>query len=135
LNPDLIIVVLGLFGSAALALMAFAFGFNKNAILGEDAEIAELVRAFAPDVTIEAIVVASTRRSALVKGIDGQLYLVTLLGNKPVVRQLSPAQFKPIGGGHIRIDPQDFGYPALDFHAPQSTLIAILNKTEGDVPR
>jgi hypothetical protein len=134
MNPDLLLVILGLFGSGTLAMMAFAFGFNKNAVLSDKAQVIDLVKAYAPDAGAMDIVVSENAQSALAFDQSGQRFLVTMLGNKPVVRTVLADQIDFVADDYVRIDFGDLGFPKLDFHAPQTQLKAVLGSKKGLQP-
>jgi hypothetical protein len=134
LSADLLLVILGLFGSGALAFMAFALGFNKNATFSDEQQIKDLLGAYAPDCQAKAIAIAQDRKSALVRSSDNRLFLLSFLGARPVLRSFSQRDIKTIQSGHVRIDLGDLGFPALDFRAAQAHISSALGKSDTQGP-
>lgn len=123
----MLLVLLGFFGSAFLAAIAFWMGFNTT---GKFDNVDE-VRAHVGDVPISAIAIAQDHRTAIVETSDGTLFVVKMLGDKPVKRQIARSDLRQIAPGHVHISVQDVGFPALDFWCAQSTLDSILRPTLG----
>jgi hypothetical protein len=129
-SAGLLLVVLGLFGSGALAFLAFAFGFNKDLRLIDEADIANRITGYAPGKSLVASVIDTTNKTALARCAQGKLYLIVCMGDKVSIRTLLPTQIRAIAAGHLSLELGDIGVPSLDFRADQS----ILGKVMGPMP-
>jgi hypothetical protein len=133
MNSALTLVVLGLFGSAALAGLAFVLGFNKNARFDNESDIAQIVSARTQEGQARAIAIASDGICALARTSDNKLYLITSLGDKSVVRALLPEQITYIKQGHVRLAIGDVGVPTLEIYGDPSKLDAVLKVEPHDL--
>jgi hypothetical protein len=130
-SAGLLLVALGLFGSGALAFLAFAFGFNKDLTLNDEADIAGRITGYAPGTAVVASVIDTTKKKALARCVEGKLYLLICMGDKVSVRTLLPTQIRAKGAGHLSLELGDIGVPSLDFRADQS----ILDNVVGPMPK
>lgn len=127
MSAGLILVIVGFVGSSALGLLAFLMGFNKNSKIESHAQLEAIVHTFAPHVRVSTGIIATTKAAALAKCADASLYLITMLGDRPVVRTVSKGNIELITKGHIRINLNDFGAPPFDFKADATLFDMVLN--------
>jgi hypothetical protein len=114
----MLLVLLGLTGSALLAAIAFWMGFNTTGKFNS----VDDVRAHFGTIPIATIAISQDHRAAIVETREGTLFVVRVLGDKTVKRQIARSDIRQIAPGHARISLQDVGFPPLDFWCPQSTL-------------
>jgi hypothetical protein len=127
-SAGLLLVVLGLFGSGALAFLAFAMGFNKDLTLTDEADIANRITGYAPGTSFVASVIDTTKKKALARCAEGTLYLVICMGDKVSIRTLQSTQIRAKAAGHLSLELGDIGVPSLDFRADQSILGAVVGQ-------
>jgi hypothetical protein len=132
MSAELTLVIVGFVGSAALALLCFLLGFNKSGLLESEDHAAKLVRTASPDAEFEAIILDCRSKVALAKCVSGQLYVVQILGDRPVVKAVLAQHLSRLDDTCLRIAPKDVGFPKLDFRADKANLDKILvNNREG----
>jgi hypothetical protein len=119
----MLLVGLAIFGSAFLAAMAFLLGFNKTLKLGGFAD----VKAQLGDISIKTWAIADDGSTALVCDDGAALYLIKIMGDRAVTREISPADVTIVSEHHIRIHSADLGFPALDFVCAHTNLANVLN--------
>jgi hypothetical protein len=116
-----LLVLLGLTGSAFLAGFAFLMGFNTTGKF----DTTDKIKAQFKNEPILAVAIAQDQRAALVQTSNRTLFVIRILGDKYVKRQIKPSDIADVAPGHVRISTQDLGFPALDFWCAQSTLNTI----------
>jgi hypothetical protein len=114
-------------GTAAVSGAAFLLGLNKS---GPDFDVTtatRYLRDYAPDMQPQHVALGNDGKSALIACSQSCVFLVTTLGDRPVVRQLGPWDIVQIDNQRIRIDVRDIGFPPRDFSAPHATLQPVLD--------
>ena len=127
MNAATTLVILATAGTAALVGAAFALGFNSSALIADEAAAKHFVYTHSPDLIPTDVVLSEDRKSALVGCEGNRVLLVTMLGDGPVVRRLTPSDVVVSGAGKIQIDVKDFGFPKRDFRANNPGFQAILD--------
>jgi hypothetical protein len=132
MSAELTLVIVGFVGSAALALLCFFLGFNKSGLLESEDHAAKLVRMVSPEAEFEALILDSKGKVALARCTNGQVFVVQILGDRPVVKALLREHLARIDDTCLRVDPKDIGLPKFDFRADKVSLDKMsVNKKEG----
>lgn len=127
MNASLVLVMLALGGTAALVAAAFLFGFNRSAVIADVAAAKHFLYLYASDIVPSIVVLSSDQTSALITSQDNRVFLVTMLGDSTVTRELKPDNISEKGEGSLWIDVRDFGFPARHFRAEKQALQSILD--------
>lgn len=127
MSADLILVLLATGGTAALVGAAFLFGFNKSAVIADEAAAKHFLYLYASDIAASFVVLSSDQSSALIASQDNRIFLVTMLGEGAVTRELRAGDISRHSEGDITIDVHDFGFPARHFRADKLALQSILD--------
>jgi hypothetical protein len=127
MDAGITLLTLAFVGTAAVSGAAFMLGFDKSGPNFDVATATRYLRDYAPDMKPQHVALGHDGKTALIACDQGCIFLVTVLGDRPVVRQLSAQDIGTIENQRIRIDVNDIGFPPRDFSAPQETLQLVLD--------
>jgi hypothetical protein len=114
-NASLTLIMLATGGTAALVGAAFLFGFNRSAGIADEAAAKHFLYLYAQDVVADTVVLSSDQANALIVSDDKRVFLVAMVGDSPVTRELKMSDILPYAKGEVHIDVRDFGFPPRSF--------------------
>ena len=126
MNGNIVLVLLAAVGTAGLIGAVFLMGFNTPPLIADEAAARHFAYLYAPEFPSQSAILSADQKSALVSATGNILFLVTMLGDGPVVRKLSPRDVIPLTTGVLAIDVQDVGFPRREFRADPIALDAMI---------
>jgi hypothetical protein len=126
-SADLTLLMLAVGGSLGLCSAAFLFGFNKSLKIPDAQSAKQFVSDYCQEAVPNMCVLSGDHASALVVCENSDTFLITMMGDRPVVRQLTAPDILQLDGGNINIDVKDVRFPARIFSAPATLLKPILH--------
>jgi hypothetical protein len=127
MSAELTLVALATGGTIALVSAAYLFGFSKKETIGDDQAVTSLVQSYAPGTRLKTIVVADDKHSALVVTQQNKVFLLVLMGDGPIVREILASHLRKTGDSACQIDVGDFGFPKRKFLKDEQALAPIFS--------
>jgi hypothetical protein len=122
MNANLTLVLLAAGGTAALVGAAFLFGFNRSAVIADEAAAKHFLYLYAQDVVADIVVLSTDQANALIVSNNKKVFLVAMVGDSPVTRELHASDVLPYAKGEVSIDVRDFGFPPRSFRIDEQAI-------------
>jgi hypothetical protein len=127
MNANLILVLLASGGTAALIGAAFLFGFNRSSAIADVAAAKHFLYLYAPEIMPNHVMLSSDQANALITTQDNRVFLIAMLGDGVVTRELKARDMSAFHDGIVMIDVQDFGFPLRPFKTEKSAVQPFLD--------
>ena len=126
MNAALITVLMAAIGTALLAFVGFKLGLNVERRLKDSDEVIAAVCAYVGTEANYHIVLSNNHRAALAYGDDQSGYVVTVLGDKRLVRSLQDAKIMVVAPDRLYVSFADLGFEPVHIHAEKAAITAAL---------
>lgn len=127
MSGELILVMLATGGTIVLVSAAFLLGFNKAEAIQDEAAARYFVHGYAPETVPKSIILADDKRSALIVTTQNLVFLLTLMGDGPVVRQLTEGDISQLSDQSALINVRDLGFPKRKFLRDKGALLPVFD--------
>ena len=112
------VMVLGVVGIPALALLAWALGFAKGRRIADAAEVQAQLAAYAPGALARDILLDADGRAALALLADGRVFVLRALGDRLVARLYPRERLRLCRrGDKLQLATGDYAFPGLRLEA------------------
>ncbi|MEY3234738.1 hypothetical protein [Aquidulcibacter sp.] len=117
MNAALLTVLMAAAGTALLAFVGFRLGLSVDRRIKDNSEVVKAVQAHSGLQAEFDVLISHNQRSAVACGTDKMGYVVTVLGDKLLVRSLDQAKIMVIAEDRLHISFPDFGFEPVYIQA------------------
>ena len=110
MNAALLTVLMAAAGTALLAFVGFRLGLSVDRRFKDKVEVVKAVQAYSGLQSEFDVLISHNQRAAVAYGTDITGYVVTVLGDKLLVRSLDQAKIMVIADDRLHISFPDFGF-------------------------
>jgi len=109
-NAALLTVLMAAAGTALLAFVGFRLGLSVDRRFYDKVEVVKAVQAYSGLQSEFDVLISHNQRAAVAYATDKKGYVVTVLGDKLLVRSLDQAKIMVIADDRLHISFPDFGF-------------------------
>ena len=110
MNAALLTVLMAAAGTALLAFVGFRLGLSVDRRFKDKVEVVKAVQTYSGLQSEFDVLISHNQRAAVAYGTDKTGYVVTVLGDKFLVRSLDQAKIMVIADDRLHISFPDFGF-------------------------
>lgn len=133
MNAALVTVLLAAIGTALLAFAGFRLGLNVERRLRDAEEVLGAVRTYVGSQDEFVVLLTHNQRTALAHDGGPPGYIVTVLGDKLLVRSMQGAKIMVIAPDRLYVSFSDVGFEPVHIHADAAGIRAALVAMGRDV--
>ncbi len=134
MNAALLTVLMAAAGTALLAFVGFRLGLSVDRRFNDKVEVLKVIQAYSGLQAEFEVLISHNQRAAMAYGTDKTGYVVTVLGDKVLVRSLDQAKIMVISEDRLHISFPDFGFEPVYIQANANEIQRALASLERGPP-